>query len=75
MTQELALGLRQRVPHQAGAGAPGWLPPAADGEPCFRCSEHSACGSRSRWPASQACRLLLTATQASICKVSRWHTS
>lgn len=75
MTRGLALGLCRRVSHRAGAGAPGWLPPAADGEPGFRCSEQSAHGSRRQWPASQAWRFLLTETQASIHKVSSWHMS
>lgn len=38
MTQGLSL----RLHHRAGAGAPGWLPPTADGKPCF-------CGSERRW--------------------------
>lgn len=71
MTQGLAL----RLSHQAGAGAPSWLSPTADGEPGFHCSEQSAHGSRRQWPASQAWRFLLTQTQALICKVSHWHMS
>lgn len=61
-----------RVP-SGRSGAPGWLPPTADGEPGSRCSEQSTHGSRKQWPASQAWRFLLTETQASICKVSHWH--
>lgn len=75
MTRGLALGLCRRVSHWAGAGAPGWLPPAADGEAAFCCSEQSTHGSRRQWPASQAWRFLLTETQASIRKVSHWHMS
>lgn len=73
MTRGLALGLC--LSHQAGAGTPAWLPPTADGDCGFRCSERSAHGSRRQWPASQAWQFLLTETQAAIYKVSHWHMS